>query len=207
MLTWNDSKEKLIDTIHTKNQQSVYVQINLITSNHQINYLDLTISHMEENLKIQVAHHLNIEPYALPYIYGHPRNKYRTLIRSALLRATRCYDNVSDFANELIDIQLSFKHNQFSHDFVLYKTISFLEEFDADHLKVHYGEAYYDQHLYEKLRHKVRQHQTRQTTEQHRRWRQILQQRNHRLLEHNQKKITSYECTDKPSLNNTSQSI
>ena len=74
---------------------------------------------MEDNLKVQVAHHLNAEPYVLPYIYGYPRNKYRTVIRSALLRATRCYQNVSDFANELLDIQLSFKHNRFLHDFII----------------------------------------------------------------------------------------
>ena len=67
---------------------------------------------------------------------------------------------------------------------LLYKIISFLEEFDADQLKVFYGEAYYDQHLYDKLRQRVCKHQTRKTTEKLRRRRRILQQRNHSSFQH-----------------------
>jgi hypothetical protein len=109
------------------------------------------------DLKIQVPHDLYTEPYSLPYIFGHQqRHKSRTLARAAFIRATRCYANVPDFANELQDIQLSFQYNKFEHDFFIDKFQLFLEEFDATELeKLHQGEAYYDQSLYDYLRQNV----------------------------------------------------
>ncbi len=65
------------------------------------------------NLKIQVAHSLDIEPYSLPFVFGHQRNKYKTLFRAALIRAARCYTTVFDFPNEFQHLQLSFRHNRF----------------------------------------------------------------------------------------------
>ncbi|CAF2890491.1 unnamed protein product [Rotaria sp. Silwood2] len=174
--TWNESEQSLHDILHTMNRQNPQIQIILSMSNN-INYLDVNISHMDGDLKTQVVHQLNIDSYSLPYVFGHPRKKIHTLFRAALLRATRCYAKVSDFATELQRIQSSFQYNRFSHDFIMYKIISFFEEFDVFQMKVHYGEKFYDQRLYDHLRRKVFKYQRQQKAEKIKRRRQILKHR------------------------------
>ncbi|CAF4059560.1 unnamed protein product, partial [Rotaria sp. Silwood2] len=144
--TWNESQERLHDLLHTMNRYQPEIQITLVANDH-INYLDLHIQQHKGDLKIQVAHDLNIEPYSLPYVFGHPRNRYQTLLRAALLRATRCCTNVVDFANELQHIQLSFQYNRFTNDFIIDKIQLYFEEFSTPTLKIHCGEQYYDQSL------------------------------------------------------------
>jgi hypothetical protein len=154
-LTWNESRDKLDDVLNTIHRHYPDIRIS-ITINDNINYLDINLSHMDGDLKIQVAHDLNTDPYSLPYVFGHQRHKYATLPEAALIRAVRCCTNVFDFANELEDIQLSFQYNRFSKDFFIDKFRLFLKEFDATKLgKLHDGEAYYDQSLYDYLRQNV----------------------------------------------------
>ena len=143
--------------------------------NDQVNYLDVIVGHdHRDNLKIQIAHDLNVELYALPYLFGHPPNEYQTMLRMALLCVVRCYANVSDFANELLGVQLSFLHNRFSNDFIRNKIVSFLEEFNIPHLKIYSGEKFYNQQLFNCLRQRVCKYQRRQTTAKTKRCRQIL---------------------------------
>ncbi|CAF2907439.1 unnamed protein product [Rotaria sp. Silwood2] len=158
-LTWNDSEQRLHDILQTLNRQVLNIPITIFISN-DVNYLDLNICHLDGNLKIQVVHQLNTEPYALPYVVGHSRHKYHSLIRVALLRATRCYTYVFDFVNELEDIQLSFQYNRFSNDFIIDQIQLFLEEFGVSQMNVHGGEKFYDQSLYDHLRqHVIKYHQ------------------------------------------------
>jgi hypothetical protein len=143
-----------------------------ITINDNINYLDVNIRHIYGDLKTQVAHHLNTEPYSLPYVFGHQQRQYRTLARAALIRATQCYINVSDFANELKEIQLSFQYNRFADDFFIYKFQLFLEEFNSTELELHKGDAYYNQSLYDDLRQNVYNYNQRQKKTKIKRFRQ-----------------------------------
>ena len=153
--TWNESKEKLRDRLNTIHAQDLCIQMT-ITIDETINYLDVNIGHLDGDLKIQVAHELDIEPYALPYVFGHPRHQYASLPRAALMRAVRCCADVSRFANELEDLQLSFEYNGFEADFFTDKFQLFLEEFDAVELgALQCGETYYDQSLYDCLRENV----------------------------------------------------
>jgi hypothetical protein len=153
-LTWNESDDKLHDILHTINNQ--YPDIKMaVTISDDINYLDVNIRHIDGDLKIQVAHDINIEPYSLPYVFGYSQrhhSHYSTLLRATFIRAVRCYADVFDFANELQDIQLSFQYNGFEQDFFVDKFQLFLEEFHTQELKLHYGETYYDQSLYDYLR-------------------------------------------------------
>ena len=175
-LTWNDSKENLDDLLHVINQQCPYLEVTWSISN-QIQFLGIQISyyHDIDPLRTEVVHDLNIEPYSLPYVFGHPPKNCRTLLRATLIRAVRCYHNVLDFANELFDIELSFQHNGFSNTFISDKIISFLEEFDACQLKTCHGEQCYDQHLYDRLQQQtVIKYQRRQTIQKLKRCRQTL---------------------------------
>ena len=153
--TWNESKERLHDRLNTIHAQDPHIRMT-ISIDETINYLDVNIGHLDGDLKIQVAHDLDIEPYALPYVFGHPRHQYSTLPRATLVRAVRCCVDVSRFANELEDLRLSFEYNGFEEDFFTDKLQLFLEEFDAVELgALHCGETYYDQSLYDCLRENV----------------------------------------------------
>jgi hypothetical protein len=115
----------------------------------------VNISRIDGDLKIQINHDSNTEPYALPYIYGHQFNNYHTLARAAFIRATRCYTNIYEFANEFEDIQLAFLNNMNNPNFLIDKYLLFLQEFDATDLKIHWGEDYYNQSLYDYLRQNI----------------------------------------------------
>ena len=141
-------------------EQCAYLRTNWSISN-QLHFLDIlnTNHHDDVTPRTEVVHESSIEPYSLPYLFGHPRNNYRTLLRAALLRAVRCYINVFDFANKLKDLQMFFQNNNFSNDLISYKILSFLEEFNTSQLNIYRGEQYYNQRLYEYLRRKVIQYQ------------------------------------------------
>ena len=144
--------------MNTINTQYPHIRMT-VTIDTNINYLDVNISHMDGDLKTQVVHNLNIEPYALPYVFGHRQYQYTTLLRAALIRAARCYVNVFDFANELEDLQLSIQYNKFPKDFFINEFQLFLNEFNSIELKnLPYGETYYDQSLYDSLREIVVNH-------------------------------------------------
>ncbi|CAF2796130.1 unnamed protein product [Rotaria sp. Silwood2] len=139
--TWNESEERLSNILNTMNRHYPTIR-RVITINKDINYLDVNITHISGNLTLQVAHNINIEPYSLPFGFGRQRYKYKTLFRIALIPAIRCYTNVSDFTNKLQHLQLSFRHDRFVNDFIISKFLSFLEEFNADEMKLHNGKAY-----------------------------------------------------------------
>ena len=160
--TWNESKESLQDRLNTIHAQDPHIRM-ASTIDETINYLDVNIGHLDGDLNIQVAHDLDIEPYALPYVFGHPRHQYSSLPRAALMRAVRCCTDVSRFANELEDLRLSFEYNGFKEDFFRDKLQLFLEEFDSVELNaLQHGEAYYDQSLYDNLRQNVSNYNQRQ---------------------------------------------
>ena len=120
-----------------------------------INYLNVNISHIDGHLRTNVAHHLHTEPYSLPYVFGHPRYHYKTLLRAALIHAVQCCSTVFTFANEVHDLQLSFQYNNFSNELIRETIDLFLQEFATPQLKIYLDETYYDQELYDHLRKNV----------------------------------------------------
>ena len=151
-LTWNESTETLHGLLHVLNRHYPDIRLTIIIHN-SVNYLDVNISHIDGELKTRVVHDFNVESYALPYVVGHRQHEYSTLPQAALLRATRCYVNVSDFADEVRNIQTAFQHNRFGHEFFIRKYQSFLEEFEATPLEnLAYGAVDHDQSLYDYLR-------------------------------------------------------
>ncbi|CAF4873205.1 unnamed protein product, partial [Rotaria sp. Silwood2] len=170
----NESEDRLRDILHTIHRQQPNIQISLSISQN-INYLDINISHDHNgDLKTQVNHNRNTEPYSLPYVVGHPRNSYHTLFRATLLRATRCYAQVFDFVNELQDIQLSFQYNRFSNDFISDQIQLFLEEFGVPQMNVYCGEIFSNQSLYDHLRYNVFNYHQRRKQWKLKRYQQIF---------------------------------
>lgn len=83
-LTWNESKHKLEARPHAINQQCTYLRVDWSISN-QLHFLDILITnyHYDGTLRTEVVHDLGIQPYSLPYLFGHTRNNYRTSLRNA----------------------------------------------------------------------------------------------------------------------------
>lgn len=152
--TWNQPEKALNDILCSMNPQEFTLLMRLRISN-EINYLDVNLSHTNGHLKTKIAHHLDTEPYALPYVYGYFRISYRNLLQANLRRAVRCCTTVSDFTTEVQQIQYSFLYNNFNEKFISDEIQSFLDKFYVSDLKVHCGEQRHNQELYEHLRYNV----------------------------------------------------
>lgn len=172
--TWNDSQEKLREIIHSINQLQSGIQITLYIHN-SIHFLDVHIQQYMGDLKIEVAHNLTVEPYALPYVVGHPRNRYQILLRAALLRAVKCCQSISDFVQEVENIEASFRHNQFMNNIMKDKIRCFFKEFGTSALEIHSsGDSYKHQSLYNYLRLNVHNYHKKHQMGKLKRSRQIL---------------------------------
>ena len=119
--TWNESKEELQTLLDEKIiRHDKTTNIHLRTSmGHKIHYLDAEFGHHEGILQTNVYHRVNIEPYALPYVYDTTkRQEHSYLLRDALVRAVLYCSNVDEFENERFYIELSFMINNASLDFI-----------------------------------------------------------------------------------------
>ncbi|CAF3924385.1 unnamed protein product [Rotaria sordida] len=158
--TWNKSKQNLEDVLlETLRRQLPTIPL-LVTINQCIPFLDYHIGHNKGNLEIKVAHDWNVEPYALPYIFGHPRHNYLTLIRASLIRAICCYTYVLDFMCEVDYLQKSMEYNQFSKHFIYDQIKSFLIEFHTSEICL-FGtttDQFIDQTSYDRLRRHVQKY-------------------------------------------------
>lgn len=186
--TWNKSEEELHNLLHSMNRQLPNMKITLVT-NQNMNYLDVNIQQHHGELAFKIVHDLNTEPYSLPYVFGYPCDKYATLLRAILLRATICYVNVDDFVNELQYMELSFQNNRFSNDFIQENIQSFLNEFDASTFKIHCGKEYCHQSLYNQLRENIFKYNRRCEMKQIKRNRNIFHRR--RKFSHNKDNLLS----------------
>ena len=105
-------------------------------------------------LETTVNHLSRAEPYALPYIDDDDdvsSKIYSKLFRSALIRAILCCSDVYQFQQEERYIELSFKLNQFSADFIGKYFCLFFREFN-----IGIGEFYANRHsVYGELRQRV----------------------------------------------------
>jgi hypothetical protein len=134
-LTWNQSKAEFINLINTISHRHSSMMmmtttpppppLKLIsTIGSTVNYLDVTISHLNGVLQTKVFHPSLFESYSLPSMTtAHrppppspppPDYPYFTLIRAALLRAVRYCTHVHDFETESHFIRLSLLLNHFS---------------------------------------------------------------------------------------------
>jgi hypothetical protein len=160
-MTWNESEETLRDKLNQIHTQYPHLHFT-ISIGKTIHYLDAELSQTDGTLRTNVAKNVDTEPYSLPFVFGHRRNKFLTLLRASLIRAASCCANVLDFASEWEDLQLSFQYNRYSNDFIIYQIQSFLEEFQVHDHQIHLGESYYNQELYETLRRNIHLYHQRQ---------------------------------------------
>ena len=163
------------------NQQGFDLKISFSMS-HTVSYLDVHLSHTDGHLVAQIAHHLDTEPYSLPYVYGNERMSYAELIQAILVRATRCCTTLSDFTKELKQLRFSFRYNGFQEQFADDRIQLFLDRFHVSNLKVDDGNQLDNEVLYKRLRSKVLQSYERKISEKARLKRTQKQLKSRRYL-------------------------
>ncbi|CAF1336877.1 unnamed protein product [Adineta steineri] len=153
-MTWNGTEDSLRHVIDTINRTHGHLRMT-VNIHDNINYLDANISFTYGKLKTKVARNLNTDAYSLPYVYGHRRFHFLTLLHAALIRATQCCSELFEFINECNDLQISFQYNGFDNNYFTRTLRLFLQEFHIDNLKIQSGEVFYDPNLYQQLRRSV----------------------------------------------------
>ena len=138
------------------NKKNSSIQVEYHVSN-DIDYLDATISWIKDEdnddmnqyqLETTVNHLSRAEPYIDDDVSS---TIYSKLFRSALSRVTLCCSDVYQFQQEERYIELSFRLNQFSADFIRKHLCLFFREFN-----IGIGEFYANRHsLYGELRQRV----------------------------------------------------
>ncbi|CAF1159210.1 unnamed protein product [Adineta ricciae] len=142
-LTWNGSKKQLRSLLYSS---SSFMKIKT-SIGQKITYMDAQIGYINGCLQTKINHNEDTKSSGLPYILGHSRYMYSTLMRACLIRAVLCCSNVHDFYYEQKYIEEKFHSNGYSGDYIHNHVEEFFKEFNASQSKLHL-----DQLNYEKLR-------------------------------------------------------
>jgi hypothetical protein len=132
---WNGSRDELLTFLNQQNlthSNYDYIQ-KTVSMDHKISYLDGEFSDIEGILQTRVYHHLNFEPYALPYISSkktRDSESHASLLCAALVRAILYCSDEREFENELFYIELSFLLNDVSWYFIQTIIENFFLEFN-----------------------------------------------------------------------------
>ena len=99
--------------------------------NASVNFLDVTITNENSQLKTSIYHKPTTEPYILPYTSDHPQHVHRKTPYAALMRAARLCSNVHDFNFEQIRIDMSLLLNHYPPKFIRKQFYRFFQSNDA----------------------------------------------------------------------------
>ncbi|CAF1649085.1 unnamed protein product, partial [Rotaria magnacalcarata] len=99
--------------------------------NTSVNFLDITITNENGQLKTSIYHKPTTEPYILPFTSDHPRQIHRNIPYAALMRAARLCSNVADFNSEQIRIDMSLLLNNYPSKFIKRQFNRFFTSNDA----------------------------------------------------------------------------
>ena len=99
--------------------------------NASVNFLDVTITNENGQLKTSIYHKPTSEPYILPYTSDHPRHVYHNIPNAALMRAARLCSDIDDFHAEEIRINMSLLLNNYPSKFIKKQFHRFFQSNDA----------------------------------------------------------------------------
>ncbi|CAF4119809.1 unnamed protein product [Rotaria sp. Silwood2] len=86
--------------------------------NASVNFLDVTVTNENGQLKTSIYHKPTTEPYILPYASDHPRHIHRNIPYAALMNAARLCSKVHDFNSEQLHIDMSLLLNDYPPKFI-----------------------------------------------------------------------------------------
>ena len=108
---------KLILNLKKQKTKILILKLNH-TIDTSVNFLDVTITNENGQLRTSIYHKPTAEPYILPYTSDHPRHIHRNIPYAALLRAARICSHVDDFNSERIRIDMSLLLNNYPPNFI-----------------------------------------------------------------------------------------
>ncbi len=104
----NEPLDEIQEVLQRVRNKDINIEIEIETTiNTSINYLDLTITNENDQLKTSIYHKPTAEPYYLPYTSDHPNRYHRNIPCSAMLRAARICSNIYDFNQEALRIEMT----------------------------------------------------------------------------------------------------
>ena len=114
--------------------------------NVSINYLDVTITNENGQLKTSIYHKPTAEPYYLPNTSDHPHQYHRNIPYTAILRAARICSNVNDFNQERLRIEMTLLLSNYPPQIIFNQ---FLRFFRVNHAELLIKQL--DEQVYQRL--------------------------------------------------------
>ena len=123
-MTSNESMNVITKQLDTAATKDINIKINH-DINTSVNFLDVTITNEQGQLRTSVYHKSAAEPYILPYTSDHPRHIHRNIPYAALLRSARLCSSVEDFDAECIRLDVSLLLTDYPPTFIEEQTDRF----------------------------------------------------------------------------------
>ena len=148
-MTTNETTEEINRVLEVAQQKDINIDIETNMSN-SVNYLDVTITNENGQLRTKVYHKPTAEPYYLPYTSDHPHHYHRNIPYSALLRAARLCSHVEDFNQERLRIEVSLLLSDYPSRMITNEFLRFFQVQNGETLPKQLNEE-----AYRRLHHKV----------------------------------------------------
>jgi hypothetical protein len=133
----------------TNKDRNIEIESTISTS---VNYLDVTITNENGQLRTMIYHKPSAQPYYLPYTSDHPHQYHRNIPYSALLRAARLCSNVNDFNQESLRINVSLLLSEYPPKLISNQFLRFFQVNNAELVLKQLDEQAYKR-LHQKLLH------------------------------------------------------
>jgi hypothetical protein len=111
-----------------KKDSNIRITVSMGTT---VEFLDVTVTNHQGQLKTTVYHKPAAEPYILPFLSEHPRHVHSNTIKGALFRAARLCSTVEDFDDERRRIEMTLLLNGYPVRFITYHFKQFFRAHDA----------------------------------------------------------------------------
>ncbi|CAF3017152.1 unnamed protein product, partial [Rotaria sp. Silwood2] len=105
-MTWNKSEKELKKALDEANTWHPNIKLEYKISK-SLPFLDVLLTNNNGNLSTMVYHKPAAEPYAVPFIFDHPKHTFVNVIQTSLTRAVRYLSTFETFNNERCYIKLT----------------------------------------------------------------------------------------------------
>ena len=129
-MTTNFSFDQIKDVLDTADQKDRNTRFKCQIQSC-VEFLDVVIQDVNEQLTTSVFHKTSAEPYILPYTSDHSCHVHRNIPYTALLRAARICSNAHDFTTESIRIDMSLLLNDDPPPLITKHVSRFFEQYNA----------------------------------------------------------------------------
>ncbi|CAF4316004.1 unnamed protein product [Rotaria sp. Silwood2] len=116
-MTWNKSEKELKKALDEANTWHPNIKLEYKISK-SLPFLDVLLTNNNGNLSTMVYHKPAAEPYAVPFIFDHPKHTFVNVIQTSLTRAVRYLSTFETFNNERCYIKLTLLLNGYSSSFI-----------------------------------------------------------------------------------------